>query len=60
MQHYFQTSMDLPPDKAKLLKQYDDSRKWEIVRDQVNYTIYDSDVMLYHLITIRIYNIVYC
>ncbi len=28
--------MDLPPDKAKLLKQYDDQRKWEIVCDQVN------------------------
>ncbi|CAG7723964.1 unnamed protein product [Allacma fusca] len=27
-------SMDLPPDKAKLLKQYDDHRKWEIVCDQ--------------------------
>jgi len=26
--------MDLPPDKAKLLKQYDDKRKWEIVCDQ--------------------------
>lgn len=32
--------MDLPPDKAKLLKQYDDKRKWEIVCDQViNYLI---------------------
>jgi len=28
--------MDLPPDKAKLLKQYDDHRKWEIVCDQVH------------------------
>ncbi|XP_048508614.1 formin-like protein isoform X2 [Athalia rosae] len=27
-------SMDLPPDKAKLLKQYDDEKKWDIVCDQ--------------------------
>lgn len=26
--------MDLPPDKAKLLKQYDDGKKWEMIRDQ--------------------------
>ena len=27
--------MDLPPDKAKLLKNYDDEKKWELVCDQV-------------------------
>lgn len=27
--------MDLPPDKAKLLKQYDDEKKWDIICDQV-------------------------
>lgn len=27
-------SMDLPPDKAKLLKQYDDMKKWDIICDQ--------------------------
>lgn len=27
-------SMDLPPDKAKLLRGYDDERKWEMIRDQ--------------------------
>ncbi|XP_066998237.1 formin-like protein [Anabrus simplex] len=27
-------SMDLPPDKAKLLKQYDDEKKWDIICDQ--------------------------
>lgn len=32
----FQTSMDLPPDKAKLLKQYDDEKKWDIICDQVS------------------------
>ena len=30
-----QASMDLPPDKAKLLRQYDSSRKWEMICDQV-------------------------
>lgn len=27
--------MDLPADKAKLLKQYDNEKKWEIICDQV-------------------------
>lgn len=27
-------SMDLPPDKAKLLKQYDDVKKWDMICDQ--------------------------
>lgn len=26
--------MDLPPDKAKLLKNYDDEKKWDIICDQ--------------------------
>lgn len=28
--------MDLPPDKAKVLKQYDDEKKWDIICDQVS------------------------
>lgn len=28
--------MDLPPDKAKLLKNYDDERKWDIICDQAS------------------------
>ena len=28
--------MDLPPDKAKLLKQYDNEKKWDIICDQVS------------------------
>lgn len=28
--------MDLPPDKAKLLKNYDDEKKWDIICDQVS------------------------
>lgn len=27
-------SMDLPPDKAKLLKSYDDEKKWDLICDQ--------------------------
>nr|XP_053629521.1 formin-like protein [Cherax quadricarinatus] len=29
-----QASMDLPPDKAKLLKQYDEVKKWDMICDQ--------------------------
>ena len=32
---FFQLSMDLPPDKAKLLKNYDNEKKWDIICDQV-------------------------
>jgi len=32
---FTQASMDLPPDKAKLLKSYDDDKKWELICDQV-------------------------
>ena len=28
--------MDLPPDKAKVLKSYDDDKKWDLVCDQVS------------------------
>lgn len=28
--------MDLPPDKVKLLKSYDDEKKWELICDQVS------------------------
>ncbi|XP_026295171.1 formin-like protein CG32138 isoform X5 [Apis mellifera] len=31
---YGDASMDLPPDKAKLLKQYDNEKKWDIICDQ--------------------------
>lgn len=29
--------MDLPADKAKLLKNYDNEKKWEMICDQVSY-----------------------
>lgn len=34
---FLQNSMDLPPDKAKLLKSYDDEKKWELICDQVRF-----------------------
>ena len=30
-----QASMDLPPDKAKILRNYDEKKKWELICDQV-------------------------
>ena len=27
--------MNLPPDKARLLRQYDNEKKWELICDQV-------------------------
>jgi len=42
--------MDLPPDKAKLLKQYDDEKKWDIICDQVS--------ALYYLLARRVHFIV--
>lgn len=32
---FFQNSMNLPPDKARLLRQYDNEKKWELICDQV-------------------------
>lgn len=45
-------SMDLPPDKAKLLKSYDDEKKWELVCDQERVHVKDPpDVYLTKLRT---------
>lgn len=33
---FFLESMDLPPDKAKRLKNYDNKKKWEMLCDQVS------------------------
>jgi len=30
-----QNAMNLPPDKARLLRQYDNEKKWELICDQV-------------------------
>lgn len=32
--------MDLPPDKAKVLKGYDDERKWDLICDQVSKVVF--------------------
>ena len=34
--------MDLPPDKVKLLRQYDDEKKWDLICDQVTIVILAS------------------
>ncbi|CAL4106192.1 unnamed protein product, partial [Meganyctiphanes norvegica] len=34
-------SMDLPPDKAKLLRQYDDVKKWDMICDQERVSVKD-------------------
>ena len=36
--------MDLPPDKAKLLKSYDDDKKWDLICDQVRCFKIDIEV----------------
>lgn len=38
-----QSTMNLPPDKLKLLSQYDNDKKWELVCDQVRR---DSEIEL--------------
>lgn len=34
--YVLQASMNLPADKARLLKQYDDEKKWDLICDQVS------------------------
>lgn len=41
--------MDLPPDKAKLLRNYDDEKKWDMICDQV------SNKLLLRLIRYKIF-----
>ena len=35
--------MDLPPDKARILRSYDDDKKWELIQDQVDILGADGD-----------------
>uniref|UniRef100_A0A8C8JAT6 Formin-like 2a n=1 Tax=Oncorhynchus tshawytscha TaxID=74940 RepID=A0A8C8JAT6_ONCTS len=35
----FQNSMNLPPDKARLLRQYDNEKKWELICDQERFQV---------------------
>ncbi|KAK7791545.1 hypothetical protein R5R35_008345 [Gryllus longicercus] len=46
-------SMDLPPDKAKLLKQYDDEKKWDIICDQER--VHVKDPPAHYLNKLRTY-----
>ena len=45
--------MDLPPDKAKLLKQYDDVKKWDMICDQE--LVIAKDPPSYYLNKLRTY-----
>uniref|UniRef100_A0A8D0DDJ9 Formin-like 3 n=1 Tax=Sander lucioperca TaxID=283035 RepID=A0A8D0DDJ9_SANLU len=36
---YFQSSMNLPPDKARLLRQYDNEKKWDLICDQERFQV---------------------
>ncbi|KAL0268219.1 UNVERIFIED_CONTAM: hypothetical protein PYX00_010245 [Menopon gallinae] len=45
--------MDLPPDKAKLLKQYDDERKWDLICDQER--VHAKDPPAHYLNKLRTY-----
>lgn len=40
-----QNSMNLPPDKMKLLNQYDSEKKWELICDQVRSRLTASPVL---------------
>ena len=33
----FQNTMNLPPDKMKILSQYDNDKKWDLICDQVGF-----------------------
>jgi len=38
--------MDLPPDKVKVLKSYDDDKKWDMICDQVcAVLLHDSNLL---------------
>lgn len=45
--------MDLPPDKAKLLKNYDNEKKWDIICDQE--MVHAKDPPAHYLTKIRTY-----
>ncbi|XP_058053444.1 formin-like protein [Anopheles bellator] len=46
-------SMDLPPDKAKLLKNYDNAKKWDIICDQE--MVHAKDPPAHYLTKLRTY-----
>jgi hypothetical protein len=46
-------SMDLPPDKAKLLKNYDSEKKWDIICDQE--MVHAKDPPSFYLNKLRTY-----
>lgn len=50
---FMQQSMDLPPDKAKLLKNYDNEKKWDIICDQE--MVHAKDPPSHYLVKLRTY-----
>ena len=48
----FQNSMNLPPDKARLLRQYDNEKKWDLICDQVH------PIHCYRVIELSCYRVV--
>lgn len=42
-----QSSMNLPPDKARLLRQYDNEKKWDLICDQVQGSGQGQEVGVY-------------
>lgn len=44
---FMQNSMNLPPDKARLLRQYDNEKKWELICDQVRQYILSFSYLLH-------------
>ena len=46
--------MDLPPDKARILRSYDDDKKWELIQDQVCLIpiTFDANIMLINIHTL--------
>lgn len=49
----FQNTMNLPPDKVKILSQYDSEKKWDLICDQVDFQYSVLDLFTYFFILIN-------
>lgn len=43
----FQNTMNLPPDKVKILSQYDSEKKWDLICDQVDFQYSVQDLFTF-------------
>lgn len=50
--------MNLPPDKVRLLRSYDNEKKWELICDQVGYDYIISAANLAHCLLL--YSVLNC